>query len=212
ADSLLAKFRKEEPVSVTPAKLKITESFKEKPSQPKPLSEILPQIEIDEEAEEVVDEYEEIEEEDIDGEEEDIEFNDSLDETDEETEESEEEEMEEVDSPFSMPVDPFFESDELISCIVPQNQTNHLNDPDDEYFIEIARAIEEKLKEFNITATIINVLKGPVVDTFELDLGPGVKVNAVTNRVDDLSLALKGAPIRMVYPMKGKTTIGIEVP
>src|SRR5690606_34320269 len=49
ADSLLAKFRKEEPVSVTPAKLKITESFKEKPSQPKPLSEILPQIEIDEE-------------------------------------------------------------------------------------------------------------------------------------------------------------------
>ncbi len=51
-----------------------------------------------------------------------------------------------------------------------------------------------------------------MVDTFELELGPGVKVAGVTNRTDDLSLALMGAPIRMVYPMKGKSTIGIEVP
>src|SRR5690606_21312100 len=76
----------------------------------------------------------------------------------------------------------------------------------------IASAIEAKLLEFNIRATIINVLKGPVVDTFELELGAGVKVAGVTNRTDDLSLALMGAPIRMVYPMKGKSTIGIEVP
>jgi S-DNA-T family DNA segregation ATPase FtsK/SpoIIIE len=106
----------------------------------------------------------------------------------------------------------FFESEELIDCIVRKNQSSNNIDPDNEYFETIARAIEEKLKEFNISANIINVLKGPVVDTFELDLGPGVKVNAVTNRVDDLSLALKGAPIRMVPVMKGKTTIGIEVP
>ncbi len=106
----------------------------------------------------------------------------------------------------------FFESEELIDCIVRKNQSSSNIDPDNEYFETIARAIEEKLKEFNISANIINVLKGPVVDTFELDLGPGVKVNAVTNRVDDLSLALKGAPIRMVPVMKGKTTIGIEVP
>jgi S-DNA-T family DNA segregation ATPase FtsK/SpoIIIE len=85
-------------------------------------------------------------------------------------------------------------------------------DPSDNYFTTIARAIEEKLKEFNISSNVINVLKGPVVDTFELELGTGVKVAGVTNRVDDLSLALMGSPIRMVYPMKGKSTIGIEVP
>ena len=106
----------------------------------------------------------------------------------------------------------FFNADELISCIAPQNLSNISNDPDDSYFVTIASAIEAKLLEFNIRATVINVLKGPVVDTFELELGAGVKVAGVTNRTDDLSLALMGAPIRMVYPMKGKSTIGIEVP
>jgi S-DNA-T family DNA segregation ATPase FtsK/SpoIIIE len=100
----------------------------------------------------------------------------------------------------------------LISCIAPKNQSNQISDPSDVYFKTISRAIEEKLKEFNISANVINVLKGPVVDTFELELGAGVKVAGVTNRTDDLSLALMGAPIRMVYPMKGKSTIGIEVP
>ncbi len=106
----------------------------------------------------------------------------------------------------------FFDSEELIGCLKPKNQTNKSTDPSDNYFTTIARAIEEKLKEFNISSNVINVLKGPVVDTFELELGAGVKVAGVTNRVDDLSLALMGAPIRMVYPMKGKSTIGIEVP
>ena len=216
--NFIARYKNSEvPVTAAPAKLKITDSpkFKE-PSIPKPKAEVVEELEEIEEVEE--EEYEEEEEfEDDSGEEgleEEEEINDSLDEDLEvEIEEDESEEFEEEESPFvARNPDPFFESDELISCITPKDQTNHMHDPDDEYFVTIAKAIEEKLKEFNITAHIINVLKGPVVDTFELDLGPGVKVNAVTNRVDDLSLALKGAPIRMVYPMKGKTTIGIEVP
>ena len=135
------------------------------------------------------------------------EFNDSLD----------IEEYEEVESPFEVKSkateeDKFFDSDELINCIAPKNHINDVHDLDENYFKTIARAIEEKLNEFNIAAKIINVLKGPVVDTFELDLGVGVKVAGVINRTDDLSLALKGAQIRMVYPMKGRSTIGIEVP
>lgn len=106
----------------------------------------------------------------------------------------------------------FFEEEELINCISVKGQETQFHDMDDEYFEKIAVAIEDKLKEFNISARIINVRKGPVVDTFELELGAGVKVSGVINRTDDLSLALKGAPIRMVYPMKGKSTIGIEVP
>src|SRR5690606_30374987 len=126
----------------------------------------------------------------------------------------ESEELEEVESPFEVKpkkADTFFDANELIDCIVPQRQSNKAHDPEDSYFVTIARAIEDKLKEFNISAQVINVLKGPVVDTFELELGAGVKVAGVTNRTDDLSLALMGAPIRMVYPMKGKSTIGIEV-
>jgi len=221
---LVAKFKKEEVPAIaavkTPSKLKITESPKIQEVQRS--LPVEPVMEVDEEeeeefADEIVDEVEETEdEEETEEDEEEIEqFNDSVDEVEEDSEE--EDEFEEVESPFQkkIPVvveDKFFESEELISCIAPKNQTNKISDPSDTYFTTIARAIEEKLKEFNISSQVINVLKGPVVDTFELELGAGVKVAGVTNRTDDLSLALMGAPIRMVYPMKGKSTIGIEVP
>ncbi len=84
--------------------------------------------------------------------------------------------------------------------------------PDQQYFEDIIGRLEDKLKEFKIDAQVINVLKGPVVDTFELELGPGIKVSKVTSITEDLSLALSGAPIRMIFPLKGKTTMGIEVP
>ena len=89
---------------------------------------------------------------------------------------------------------------------------NANKEPASRYFEDIINRIEEKLKEFKIDGEIVRVLKGPVVDTFELELGVGVKVSKVTRSEDDLSMALYGAPIRIVYPMIGKTTVGIEVP
>lgn len=219
---ILTMFSKQEEAPVAAAapakaKLKITESAK---PQTAPVQRSLPVEPIAEEEEELVDEDDE--EENLEEDTDEDEVNDSLDEeSEDEVEETEsddsetEEEYEEEESPFSKKEkveDTFFESEELISCIAPKNQSNKITDPSDTYFTTIARAIEEKLKEFNINASVINVLKGPVVDTFELELGAGVKVAGVTNRTDDLSLALMGAPIRMVYPMKGKSTIGIEVP
>jgi len=84
--------------------------------------------------------------------------------------------------------------------------------PDQEYFSDIISRIETKLGEFDISGKIVNILKGPVVDTFELMLGAGVKINKITSLSEDLSLALFGSSIRVVYPMKGRATVGIEVP
>ena len=84
--------------------------------------------------------------------------------------------------------------------------------PTEEYFKLIINRIEEKLGEFRVEGKIINVLKGPVVDTFELELGAGVKVSKITSIGEDLGLALRGEPIRIVNSMRGKHTIGIEVP
>jgi len=107
--------------------------------------------------------------------------------------------------------DSFFKSEDLIKTLQ-QVDPNPVRNPNQSYFEDIISCLEEKLNEFRVDGKIINVLKGPVVDTFELDLGPGVRVSKVTTIQDDLSLALSGAPIRIVYPMKGRTTIGIEVP
>lgn len=214
---IIVKFKKTEDApapKVSLPKLKITESSKVS-EKPTPVAVEEEEVEEESDDEEIVDEMEEVEE-DAEESDEDEEFNDSIDDELEEEASEEDEEFEEVESPFNKKVkkveDSFFNADELIGCIVPKNHGNHTHNPEDSYFETIARAIEEKLREFNISAHVINVLKGPVVDTFELELGAGVKVAGVTNRVDDLSLALKGAPIRMVYPMKGKSTIGIEVP
>ncbi|MBD65133.1 MAG: hypothetical protein CME62_08000 [Halobacteriovoraceae bacterium] len=106
----------------------------------------------------------------------------------------------------------FFKSHDLIDCISASINHNQMSGPDDNYFTEIIKAIESKLLEFKLEGKIINILKGPVVDTFELELGSGVKVSKVTNLSDDIGLALNGAPIRIVYPMRGRSTIGIEVP
>lgn len=202
---MVAKFRPEAVEAPAP-KLKITnppkyqEKIKVKPvvEEVEDEEEVIEAVAEEEGEVEVAAEAEETEEEY---------FADSVDEV-------ETEEMEKVESPYQRKKieDKFFEHDELVQSIAPKNRASTAHDIEDQYFITIAKAIEDKLSEFKISSQVTNVLKGPVVDTFELELGAGVKVAGVINRTNDLSLALKGVPIRLVYPMKGKTTIGIEVP
>ncbi len=101
---------------------------------------------------------------------------------------------------------------DLVNVAAHRKGEQKFSQPDDKYFHDIITKIQVKLGEFKIQGRIINVLKGPVVDTFEWELGVGEKVNRLTVTADDLTLALSGSPIRMVYPMKGRTTVGIEVP
>lgn len=101
---------------------------------------------------------------------------------------------------------------DLVKVASHRKDEQKFSQPDDKYFHDIISKIQLKLGEFKIQGRIINVLKGPVVDTFEWELGAGEKVARLTVTAEDLSLALSGSPIRMVYPMKGRTTVGIEVP
>jgi S-DNA-T family DNA segregation ATPase FtsK/SpoIIIE len=215
---LIAKFKRTE----AEPKLTITNppKFQDKPKA-EPVRPIIPVAPVTEEMEEDEEEFEaasetetEVEEE-TDDDAEDF-FADSVDESEivNDSVDSDEDQMEEVASPYvrKKVEDKFFEHDELVECLVSKTQNNQPHDPEDQYFHTIAKAIEDKLGEFKLSAHVTNVMKGPVVDTFELELGAGVKVAGINNKANDLSLALKGIPIRIVYPLKGKTTIGIEVP
>ncbi len=75
----------------------------------------------------------------------------------------------------------------------------------------VSETIENKLRFFEIEAKVISIIEGPVVDTYELKLGEDVKVSSVVNRCDDLSIAFKGKSVRIIYPMQGKSTVGLEV-
>jgi S-DNA-T family DNA segregation ATPase FtsK/SpoIIIE len=75
-----------------------------------------------------------------------------------------------------------------------------------------ATTLEKLLSEFNISARIVAAETGPVITMFELELAAGIKVSQIVNLSNDMARALGAPAIRVVAPLPGKHTIGIEVP
>jgi len=75
-----------------------------------------------------------------------------------------------------------------------------------------ASALERLLSEFNINARVVAAETGPVVTMFELELAAGIKVSRITNLSNDIARALSVGAVRVVAPLPGRHTIGIEVP
>ena len=75
-----------------------------------------------------------------------------------------------------------------------------------------AAVLERFLTEFNVNAHVIAAETGPVVTMYELELAAGVKVSQITGLANDMARALSAGAVRVVAPLPGKHTIGIEVP
>jgi len=75
-----------------------------------------------------------------------------------------------------------------------------------------ASALEQLLSEFNVNARVVAADSGPVVTMFELELAAGVKVSQISALANDMARALGVGAVRVVAPLPGKHTIGIEVP
>jgi S-DNA-T family DNA segregation ATPase FtsK/SpoIIIE len=75
-----------------------------------------------------------------------------------------------------------------------------------------ATALEKLLMEFNVNAHVVAADTGPVITMFELELAAGVKVSQISTLSNDIARALGVGAVRVVAPLPGKHTIGIEVP
>ena len=75
-----------------------------------------------------------------------------------------------------------------------------------------ATALEKLLGEFNVNARVVAADTGPVVTMFELELGAGVKVSHISGLANDMARAMGVGAVRVVAPLPGRHTIGIEVP
>jgi S-DNA-T family DNA segregation ATPase FtsK/SpoIIIE len=75
-----------------------------------------------------------------------------------------------------------------------------------------AVALEGLLNEFDISARVVAAETGPVVTMFELQLAAGVKVSQISSLSNDIARALGVGAVRIVAPLPGKHTIGVEVP
>lgn len=83
---------------------------------------------------------------------------------------------------------------------------------DAEEIQENAEKLIDTLASFKVTASIKGVDRGPRITRYEVVPARGVKVSAVTNLVDDISLAIAAEGIRMEAPIPGKSAIGFEIP
>ena len=81
-----------------------------------------------------------------------------------------------------------------------------------EEIVETSQRIEQQLRNFNVKAKVKDVLVGPVVTRYELELDPGVKAAKVTALDTDLARALMFRAIRVAEVIPGKPYIGIETP
>ncbi|MBI5863029.1 MAG: DNA translocase FtsK [Planctomycetes bacterium] len=77
---------------------------------------------------------------------------------------------------------------------------------------EKAYVLEQTLNEFRLEVQVVAIETGPVITVFELRLSPGIKVSQIASLTNDIARALKAPAVRVVAPLPGKNTIGIEVP
>jgi DNA segregation ATPase FtsK/SpoIIIE, S-DNA-T family len=83
----------------------------------------------------------------------------------------------------------------------------------DEKLLETnASILEQKLGDLGIKGQVVEIHPGPVITMYEITLAPGIPLRRVLNTADDLAMALKSGSTRVVAPIPGKDTVGIEVP
>jgi S-DNA-T family DNA segregation ATPase FtsK/SpoIIIE len=75
-----------------------------------------------------------------------------------------------------------------------------------------AKILEKTFQSFNLNVKVVEVETGPVISQYEVELEPGLRLSKITGLSDDLAIALRAPSVRIVAPIPGKNTVGIEAP
>jgi S-DNA-T family DNA segregation ATPase FtsK/SpoIIIE len=85
----------------------------------------------------------------------------------------------------------------------------------DEQEVEVrrkAKILEQSFAHFGLNVRVVEIETGPVIAQYEIELEPGLRLSKITGLADDLAIALRVPSVRIVAPIPGKNTVGIEVP
>lgn len=83
---------------------------------------------------------------------------------------------------------------------------------DNDALNQTAEEIVATLREFKIDTEVLNIVQGPTFTSYEMKMKPGIPVNTIFSKENDLKMVLRSNKIRLQVPIPGKNAFGIEVP
>ncbi|MGO8688544.1 MAG: DNA translocase FtsK 4TM domain-containing protein [Thermoguttaceae bacterium] len=75
-----------------------------------------------------------------------------------------------------------------------------------------AKILEKTFLDFGFHVRVVEIQTGPVIAQYEVELEAGLRLSKITGLSDDLAVALRVPSVRIVAPLPGKNTVGVEVP